>query len=77
MESVRPVRQNPSPQVNVLAGVRHRCHSPEATPGGRPRGGACEAVQRTIWPSAPEARSGVGGVGAGGPSDVGSIHDRL
>ena len=28
MENVRPVRQNPHPQVKGLAGVRHRCHSP-------------------------------------------------
>ena len=28
MESVRPVRWNPYPQVNVLPGVRHRCFSP-------------------------------------------------
>src|SRR5206468_4076614 len=28
MESVRPVRWNPYPQVNVLPGVRHRCCSP-------------------------------------------------
>jgi hypothetical protein len=28
MESVRPVRRNPYPQVSVPPGVRHRCHSP-------------------------------------------------
>ena len=28
MEGVRPVRQNPYPQVSVLQGVRHRRHSP-------------------------------------------------
>jgi hypothetical protein len=28
MESVRPVRQNPNPQVSALQRVRHRRHSP-------------------------------------------------
>jgi hypothetical protein len=28
MESVRSVRRNPYPQLSVLLGVRHGCHSP-------------------------------------------------
>ena len=28
MESVRPVRRNPYPQVSILPEVRHVCHSP-------------------------------------------------